>query len=237
MENQLGDEEAKRDIQIAENELIEEYLDGDLTEDEKQLFEDHFLSSDEHRDLVKEVALLKRYSSGPATAYLTGEIIAAARVGPQLKPLMAAATVVVIGWAGLIAWKLFQPETASTMTGQYVELNAADLSDLSRYSSMSLVPEDQVRPSQQPRFWTDGPGTSFLFRLPLASSVGDKYDVSVSVNGRDVFKMSGASVYRDGDTAEIRVLLPRPLLPPGQAQITVAPSTGGPSASYPLLTE
>jgi len=46
-----------------ESELIEDYLEGTLSEAESSLFKKNFLVTDERRELLNEIRLLKRFSS------------------------------------------------------------------------------------------------------------------------------------------------------------------------------
>ena len=236
IEMRINDEEFEQDIAIAESELIEEYLEGTLSGEDKQLFERHFLSSSEHRDLVNELSLLKRYSSGPAEAYLTGELRVPAEGLAQYRPLAAAATIVIVGLLGLLSWRMFQVEPRPPLEQKYVQLNAGDLSDLSHYPSMVLLREADVRPAREPKFRTDGPGTSFLFRLPVERAA-DAYEVSVSENGGDLFRMGGLTVYRGDNGDEVRLLLPRGMITPGRVSITLFPTGGGDALIYPFIAE
>ena len=47
-----------------ESELIEDHLEGSLTPPESELFLSNFLVTEERRELLNEVRMLKRYSSG-----------------------------------------------------------------------------------------------------------------------------------------------------------------------------
>ena len=233
----ISEHDFERDIEVAENELIEEYLEGTLSNEDKELFESHYLSSGEHRDLVHELALLKRYSSGPAQAYLTGEMPVLNEGLSQYRPLAAAAVVVVLGFLGLLSWTMLSVEKIPPLEQKYVELNAGDLSDLSQYPSMLLVRESEIQPAREPKFKKDGPGTSFLFRLPvsLADEVG--YDAAVSIDGHDVFKMNGLHSYQADGTSEVRLLLPREMIKIGHVAITLTPKDGGAAAVYPFIAE
>ena len=235
IEMRMSEEEFDRDIAIAENELIEEYLEGALPDEEKELFEHHYLSSDKHRDLVNELKLLKRYSSGPAEAYLTGETRAVAGDnGPSpYKQLASAAVIVVIGLLGLLSWRMFQAEQRPPLEQRHIELNAGDLSDLTQYPSMVLMPAAEIRPSREPRFRTEGPGTSFLFRMPV-SGVGP-FDANLSVNGREVFAAGALRAYPEGDVGEVRLLVPREAVAKGKAEIVLTGAGG--SVAYPFIAE
>jgi hypothetical protein len=229
----ISEEDFERDIAIAENELIEDYLEGALPAEERELFEKHYLSSDEHRDLVNELALLKRYSSGPAEVYLTGEVRAATEGLSQYRQLAAAAAIVLVGVLGLLSWRMFQAGQHPTLRQEYVRLNNEDLSDLSQYPSMKLVPALDVRQASEPRFRTDGPGTSFMFRAPVS---GDgPYDATLSMNGTEVLRVGGLRTYLDGESREVRLLVPRDAIGRGQAEIVL--TGGGETIAYPFIAD
>ncbi|MER3431403.1 MAG: hypothetical protein C4324_10240 [Blastocatellia bacterium] len=60
----LEDEKAPEVLFAIEGELIEDYLEGALPEAERLAFESHFLDSDERREQVAEISMLKRVASG-----------------------------------------------------------------------------------------------------------------------------------------------------------------------------
>ena len=49
---------------FVESELIEDHLEGSLTDSESEQFLSNFLVTEERRDLLNEVRILKRFSSG-----------------------------------------------------------------------------------------------------------------------------------------------------------------------------
>ncbi len=65
------------EVTQAEVDLIEDYLEGELSAPEHELFEQQYLISDDRRERVREIALLKKYSA------LSGEF--AAVVEPTVK--------------------------------------------------------------------------------------------------------------------------------------------------------
>lgn len=233
----ISEHDFDRDIAIAENELIEEYLEGTLSNDEKELFESHFLSSGEHRDLVHELALLKKYSSGPAQAYLTGEMPVVNEGLSQYRPLAAAAVIVVLGLLGLLSWTMLSVEPLPPLEQKYADLNSGDLSDLSQYPSMVLVRDSEIQHTREPRFRTQGPGTSFLFRMPVGGTDAGGYDAAVAIRGRERFNVEGLRTYQGDGTLEVRLLLPREMLSAGRVTITLTPKGGGAATVYPFIAE
>lgn len=226
-----------RDMSIAECELIEEYLEGTLSKEERELFESHYLSSDEHKDLVHQVALLKKYSSGPAQVYISREI--RVPIGPrsQYGPLAAAATIIIVGLLGLLSWRMFQSDTRPPLAQKYFELNAGDLGDLSLYPSLVLIPEARMVGQREPRFRADGPGTSILFRMPLEAPTSDSFEALIAIDGKSALRIGGLKVYQEEARTEVRLLIPRELLMPGQATIFLTPASGGAAIPYPFVTE
>lgn len=61
----IEDKISANEIFIAESELIEDYLEESLSEAEREMFEKNFLTTEDRRDRVNEIRLLKRFSSGP----------------------------------------------------------------------------------------------------------------------------------------------------------------------------
>lgn len=62
-----GPERKPADAEVeffVESELIEDFLEGTLSETESELFLRNFMVTQDRRDLLNEIRLLKRYSSG-----------------------------------------------------------------------------------------------------------------------------------------------------------------------------
>jgi len=229
----MNEEQFEEDIAIAESELIEEYREGTRPEEERELFESHYLSSDQHRDLVNELALLKRYSSGPAEAYLTGEIRAVRALPPRYGHHTLAAAVLLVGILGSLAWWMFQGEQRTAIEQEFAERNAGDLGDLSLYPSMVLAPAEQIRQAQQPKFRTDGPGTAFLFRMPVNGE--GPFNAALTVNGREAYAVTGSKVYSADGVSEVRLLVPRGAVTKGDAEIVLKGGEG--PLVYPFTAE
>jgi hypothetical protein len=145
--------------------------------------------------------------------------------------------VVVLGFLGLLSWTMFSVEPRPPLEQKYVELNSGDLSDLSQYPSMVLVREPEIQTAREPRFKTDGPGTSFLFRLPVSPSDESGYDAAVSIDGQEAFKVSGLRTYQADGTSEVRLLLPREIIKTGHVAVALTPKGGEAAVVYPFIAE
>src|SRR5262249_36385120 len=99
-------DEALDTMTTAEDALIEDYLEGRLSSDDRVRFESHYLATDEHRTRVETIRRLS-LMTGPATA--------PASSGGNVRLLALAASLVAIAGAGV--WIAFSqsrgPEPAA----------------------------------------------------------------------------------------------------------------------------
>lgn len=63
----ISDQELEAELLEAENSLIEDYLDGNLTNEETQAFNANFLVTEERRERVEFVKMMTAYAKNPAT--------------------------------------------------------------------------------------------------------------------------------------------------------------------------
>lgn len=63
-ENLLTDDEFAEKLEIAENALVEEYIDGELTNSDRQLFTEFFLASPERKQKLRLTRNLRKYAAG-----------------------------------------------------------------------------------------------------------------------------------------------------------------------------
>ena len=235
----IEDESFSGEISLAESELIEDYLEGNLKEPEREMFEKHYLVNEERRDLVNEVALLKRYSSGSILVYDLDPKPTWTDRFFGLRPLTAVFAAAVVVLVALAGWQLFLVPAGSSLERQYAELNRADLIDLGRYPSMQVISGTFRNSGAENRFKIEGPGESFMFRLPLAFTLepSAEFDAVLSVAGKPVFTIESARIYKIGNTNEVRLVLPRSVFVKGQCQITLTPKTVGSPIVYSFDAE
>lgn len=219
----IEDESFTNEMNLAENELIEDYLENSLTATEREMFEKYFLVSEERRERVQEISLLKRYSSGPHRFALEAE-------DPPTKPwfsgwfgvLVPAAAILIVGVLGYFVWQNYAGGTAEGT--DYAALNRKDLRDPSVVGDAQIV---QVFPST----YRDSAGGSVvtltghssavLFRLPLSFQVaeGTAFRAELLRGGASSFAVDGARTYNAEGVNEVRVMVPRSEMPPGAYQI------------------
>ena len=214
----------------AENDLIEDYLEGSLSAADIDLFEREYLVSEERRERVQEIVLLKKYATRSAEmAVVVEPVVASVPWYQNFKILVPAFSVVIL----LGVASLFFLDRGTVGGVDYAQLNRGDLRDSAIIGDAQVV---QITPGT----YRSGPAgvtvvigssASVLFRLPLTFSVdaGASYDASIERDGRKVFNVSQARVYTEGAVSEVRLLAPRESLPPGTYQIRLT-QTGASNA-------
>ena len=65
-ERLLADDDYFELLTIMEEELIDDYISGDLTDEDRKQFEAHFLSTPERREKLRFAQTLKEYISQPS---------------------------------------------------------------------------------------------------------------------------------------------------------------------------
>jgi len=211
------------EMYLAETELIEDYLEGSLTGAEREMFEKYFLSSDERREHVQEITLLKRYSSGPhRLAIDVAEPAAKPWFSGWYRVLIPAFGVLIVGMLGYFIWQNLS--SGSSLESEYAMLNQKNLLEPSEIDDAQVV---QVFPST----FRDtsvggvtvisGSRRPVLFRLPLSFQVpeGATFRAELLRGGARSFAVDNVRAYRTEVGDEIRVLMPRSEMPAGSYQM------------------
>ena len=219
----IEDEGFANEMNLAESELIEDYIENTLTPREREMFEKYFLNSDERRERVQEISLLKRYSSGPHRFALEAEESPATpEFSGWFRVLVPALAILIAGTLGYIAWQNYSGVTAAET--DYTTLNRKDLRDQSVIGDAQVV---QVFPST----FRDSAGGSVvalvgssnavLFRLPLDFEVAEGTTFSAELLRGDarVFRVDAARSYKTEGMNEVRVMMPRSHIPLGTYRI------------------
>jgi hypothetical protein len=217
----IDDPSFAEEMNQAEIDLIEDYLEGGLSASEHELFERQYLTSDERRERVQEIALLKKYATRSA------EMAAVVEPTEKAVPWYRNIRILVPAFGLLILVVLGSVYFAGrgTVGGvDYAQLNRQDLRDTAVIGNAQIV---QVNPGT---FRSGTPGSvavvagdssAVLFRLPLNFSVAANtvYDASIERDGRKVFNVEPVRLYAEGGATEARMLAPREILSAGTYQI------------------
>lgn len=217
----IEDPSFAQEILHAEHDLIEDYLEGELSAAEHELFEQQYLHSNERRERVQEIALLKKYATRSRDLLAVGEpAVSAIPWYRSLKILVPAFGVLVLA----IVASLFFVNTGSFGGVDYAFLNRQDLREPAVVGDAQIV---QVEPGTSRSSRSNsttlvtGESRSVLFRLPLMFSSNPQVSFSASIERGDkqVFTVTEPRVYKQGSLTEVRLLAPRDIFSPGTYQI------------------
>src|SRR5213080_474062 len=151
----LTDEEFYEEVQIMENELVDEYVNSELSADERRLFEKNFLADPESRNKLRLGRALDRHlsaqplrldskSSERPLLPLTASLFSS--------PLRIAAFALIIAAVAFGAWRIFFHQ--SGVDKGLLALNAAYREQRpveSRLSALSYAPYPKTRGPNEPR--------------------------------------------------------------------------------------
>lgn len=210
-------------IAMAENELVEDYIEGSLTGEDVTLFKRNFLVNENRHDLVNEVALLKRYSSGPMPLYDVTPIGGTRGGGRSWRAAAVGFCCLLLVLAGLFAWRAYSGETRTE--ADYEAINRADLSDpavAGRYKQITVKP-GSVRDANDPVESVPAGSDDVLLRLPLTSGVqdGTLFDAEIINAGGGVFRVTELPVVGPGGLHEVRMVAPGSALTKGTNRISL----------------
>jgi hypothetical protein len=241
----IEDESITEEVALAEHEILEDFLEGDLSAEEERLFNANFLISPERRSMLRRIALLKEFAKKKTAAEAEP---AATELRPgfftfYFRPLLAGAALTATALLTGVVWFAFVRDARSPLELRYAEMNRQDLSEpsrLSEYSQINLGPVGFRDAAEAPRESADRLTETVALRLALPANTADGslYSVIVRRPGAPDFSIDGVKAYRNPAGYELRVLVPEASLAKDQHQIIVNPQAGGQTVStYTFILE
>lgn len=230
----IADREFGEKMSGAEEELVEEFLDGELTAEEKELFYRNYLTTPARRALLEETALLRSFAEAKLPETLDNSSEQKKTVGffdglkaflaVNLRPLAAAFLILII--AG-IAWRVFLYDGSpalSPIEKEYAALNSKDLSggaETAGLSSKSLIVGTFRDTNPASALKSESLTDNVFFRLALAPDTprDARFDLQLIRGGQTVFRQSDLRVYQNPNGQELKVILPKSVLPKGTYQL------------------
>lgn len=231
----IADPDFCEQVSFVEEELIEEYLGDALTAEEKELFEQNFLTTPERVRLVEEIALIRNYARRlqPETPQNAGEEKQGgffdALKGFLLLSLRPAAAVLIVLVIGAIVWRVaFYDAPGLTDTEkQYAALNAKDLNnsaETANLTSKNLVPGIFRDTGETEKLRADNLTDRVFFRLALPPETPqiDSLNLELARGGQTVFRQTDLRVYQNPNGRELKFVLPKSVLTRGAYQIKLS---------------
>jgi len=224
----LEDSEFEHVLSEAENDLTESYLENNLTDSEIEAFGKNFLITDERRDRVEFLRLLKIQAQGSteteAEKPTLFERLAALFA---LRPIAVVFGLVVLLTGLGIGWRLIFDVGRNGIDADVIALNQKDLSDLTAFKNsrtLSLAPGNLRSPETANTLSTEALTDLVLIRLalPVAANSEQNFTVRIFKEGQILQTL----VQRPVQNQELRLVLPKALLGPGEYQITLEKDGG-----------
>lgn len=232
----IESEEFAADLSFAESELVEDFLEGNLSGDELKLFNANFLVSARSQELLSETAALKKEAVRRRRSLNAAPEMPHSAFVSLFRPLLGFAAVAVIVLIAVIIWQAPWAVRTTPLEAEYAELNERDLSDLDSLrgnTTISLL-SGTLRSLDGPISRHAGDLTDVvLFRLAVPSGEADDETRPVRLfKGSTLMLELGRSrIYQNQSGREVRLLLPKSALTRGQYQIRVD-GPGGKPASW-----
>ncbi len=230
----IADKELEESLIVAEESLIEEFLDGELTEEEKELFHKNFLISEERILQVKTIAQLKRYARDFKEDTYIDETRSETEKNfflklldlLKLKPALAMYSFVFLALiAGIFGFYYFSQTNGLTdLEREYVELNQKDFKDLSKFDEFSriVLAGGQTRSSEITNELIKRKMSEkvlFNLALPAGKNENEKWTVELIKNNRTAFTQTEIPAYQNEFGSELRFVLPAKILELGKYEL------------------
>jgi len=234
----IADRNFDEKMSFAEEELIEDFLDDALTAEEKELFYANFLTTPERIELFEETALLRNYAQthfAKASENLTeekksGSFFESLRLflsaNLLLRPVAAVLVVLVIG---AVVWRVafYDANGLTEIEKSYAALNAKDLNnptEIANLTNKSLAAGTFRDTDPAATLNAANLTEKVLFRLALPSETPKDTLLNLELvkDGQTVFKQTNLRVYQNQNGQELKVVLPKTVLPKGAYQIKLS---------------
>lgn len=224
----IEDEGFSADLALAESELAEDFLEGNLSGDELKLFNSNFLSSAKRNALVTEIAALKK-EAGRRRRNMNAESETAERAPVSrsiFRPIIAFAAAAAVLVLAFVVWQAPWGNRPSPIETEYAKLNKQDLTDLEPFNSdttFNLI-SGSLRGNNTPVSKNEPDLTrNILFRLALPSGEveGQRYSIQLIKGSTVVFRQTDLLSYQNPGGRELRFILPRSVFGKGRFQLKI----------------
>jgi hypothetical protein len=222
---------SEEQLSIAEDNLMEDFLEETLSPPETELFYKNFLVTDERKCDLQHFFLLKKYVQNIIGNEITSkpETLASANFFEKLKRLFNLnLRLVTAAFAFLILGLAISLYFYNSGNKEVAGLNERDLSNLSEYtnlSAISLIP-GAYRDSTETKNLSAAQLTDrVLFQLALPVEVGSEsvFNARIIKEQTVVSTLNKIPAYKNQGGRELRLILPASLLKKGDYKIEVAP--------------
>lgn len=249
----ISDAAFEESLLIAENELIEEYLDKNLSPAEEKLFYENYLVFEDRKKLLEEIAFFRQYAKKRFQAENPveekrglpeneqGKIKLPFSLDWRFAALAPAALLIILIITGVYFYN--QPAPLTVLETEYAALNNSDLANPAEYASLTNVNLTQGA------FRESGAGNKieaenltdrifFRLALPFKTDENARLEAELVRDQKTIFRQPQIRVYQNRSGQEIRLFLPKAVLSKGRYQINIEnPSAKDSPVTYQFAVE
>lgn len=230
----ISDESTEDKLLIAENDLIEDFLDRNLSAEEEKLFYENFLICEDRKQQVSEINLFKQFAKKQIQIESPVEKTddSTENFWEKLKKLFgfnlrfAAPVLAVLIFAAFGIYFFYPSNPLSPLEQEYAELNRKDFgntNDFAEFSKVNLISGTYRDTGAGNKLKAESLSDKIFFRLALPVSVAENETLNAEIvrDQKTIFRQTGLRVYKNLNGQEVRLLLPKTVLPKGRYQIKI----------------
>lgn len=219
---------------IAENDLIEDFLEGNLSRGEEKLFYENFLICEDRQQQVREINLFKQFAKKEFQTESPVEKTddSAENFWEKLKKLFgvnlrfAAPVLAVLIIAAFGIYFFYPSNNLSPLEQEYAELNRKDFgntNEFAEFSNVDLISGTYRDTGAGNKLKAENLSDKIFFRLDFPVNVAESELLNAEIvrDQKTIFRQPGIRVYKNQDGQEIRLLLPKTVLSKGRYQIKI----------------
>ena len=239
----LTDPKFSMSVDVVEDEIIEEYLEGSLSSEDKRAVERHFLRPPERQHKLKTARLISRYfeAQTPKQPAPARSLYHAFRIGwvlPSFRTCIEIAAFAVFIISTLVFWnqrreleiaikqmnqQLGQERERLAIANQQLQNALHSLQPA--IAMLNLVRPGRLRGDMEIPEVKVNPGTRTLHvEVALSSGTPGRYRVELRHAERTVWSRDDVDVTSVSGGAILRVDIPAEILPQGKCELAVMPS-------------
>lgn len=240
----ISDETFEEQLLIAENELIEDFIDKNLTPNEEKLFHENFLICEDREKQLAEIYYSKQISKKHFTGIQEPPEKTFWEKLKDLKLVFAVPLFAVVLIAAVIGFYFVSNRSSlSPLETDYAKLNSQDFSDsktFSQFSNVSLISETYRSNDDSKKLNTENFSEKVFFRLAILFNIPENESLSAEVikDQKTIFHQPNVRVYKNQSGQEFRLLLPKEIFSKGAYRIKIEnPKTENPAITYDFVVE
>lgn len=230
----ISNESLEEKLLIAENDLMEDFLDGNLSETEEKLFYENFLVCGDREKQLAEIGFSKQISKKHLPLEIKPEREQTPTFWEKLKKLfgshlgIAAPVLAALVIAAVVGfYYILNQNSLSPLETEYANLNRQDFTNPNNFAdstNISLISGTYRSSGDGAKLNSGNLSDKVFFRLGLPFDLpdGDVINAELSREQKTIFRQTEIRVYKNQSGQEIRLLLPKAVLSKGQFQIKIS---------------